>query len=417
MEGWINPAIIGTEHLGREIMLSDVRLILLVLAVAPLVYYLLSIYCVTTYFRAKGKEKPRKPRVMPPASILKPVRGLDVEAHENFTSFCRLDYPEYELIFAVADADDPAIPVIEKLQGDFPDRSIRLVTNVPRLGANEKINNLCRLVREAKYDLVVMADSDVRVESDYLQDVVAPFEDPTVGAVTAFYRVVGGANLALCLERLESFDSAASALIARRLEGKMQFAFGWTMATTKNRLREIGGWEAMADYHSDDFELGSRIARHGYRVELMRRPVSVVSPRKKLQEFLAHQLRWSIGLRNVRPVAYAGMIFTHGLPWAIVAAFAARSHDIEVAYLLTYLVLRLGTAWTAGVRGLGDSTMAKRLWLLPLYDALNFGSWVAGLFLNKIVWRGLTYRVRNGQLVPEADGLQETRAHEVVGAK
>jgi ceramide glucosyltransferase len=398
-------------------MPSTLHLFLLALAAAPLAYYLLSIYCVAGYLRSTRKEKPQEPGAMPPASILKPVRGMDLEAYENFTSFCRLDYPEYEMVFAAADADDPAIPVIEKLQRDFPDREIRLVTNVPRVGANEKINNLCRLVREAKYDLVVMADSDVRVASDYLQDVVAPFQDPMVGAVTAFYRVTGGANLSLYLEQIESIDSASSAIIARRLEGNMQFAFGWTMATTKRHLREIGGWEAIADYHSDDFELGNRIARYGHRVELMRRPVEVVSERVTLREFLAHQLRWSIGLRNVRPVGYAGMIFTHGLPWAIVAAFVIRSHEIGVAYLLAYLVLRLGTAWTAGVRGLGYRTIAKRLWLLPLYDALSFGSWVAGLFLNKIVWRGLTYRVRNGQLVPQTDGLQRTRPHEVVGAK
>jgi ceramide glucosyltransferase len=398
-------------------MQSDLRLLLLILAIAPLVYYLLSIYCVVGYFWAQGRRKRPKIQVTPPASILKPVRGVDPEAYENFASFCRLDYPEYEMVFAVADAHDPAIPVIEKLQRDFPERAIRLVTNVPRVGANEKINNLCRLVREAKYDLVVMADSDVRVQSDYLQDVVTPFQDPTVGAVTAFYRVVGGANLALDLEQLESIDSAASALLARRLEGKMQFAFGWTMATTKKHLREIGGWEAMADYHSDDFELGNRIAHHGYRVELMNRPVAVISSRESLRKFLSHQLRWSIGLRNVRPVGYAGMIFTHGLPWAIVAALEARSRGIAAAYFLAYLVLRLGTAWTAGVRGLGYGTMAKKLWLLPLYDALNFGSWVAGLFSNKIVWRGLTYRVRNGQLVPEVDGLQPIRPHEVVRAK
>ena len=394
-------------------MPSALRLILLILAVAPLVYYLLSIYCVVGYFRAQRKEKPRRPQSTPPASILKPVRGMDLEAYENFASYCRLDYPEYEMIFAVADPDDPAIPVIKKLQRDFPDRVIRLVTNVPQLGANRKTNNLCQLVREAKYDLVVMADSDVRVESDYLQDVAAPFEDPKVGAVTAFRLIVGGANLAVHLDQLECADSAASALIARRLEGKMQFAFGWTMATTKKHLTEIGGWEAMVDYHSDDFELGNRIARHGYRVELMRRPVWVVSPRETLDEFLKHELRWSIGLRNVRPVAYVGMIFTHGLPWAMVGALAAPSRHIAMAYLLAYLVLRLGMAWTAGVRGLGDTTMAEKLWLLPLRDALNFAIWTAGLFLDKIVWRGLVYRVRKGRLVPEADVMQQARPHRV----
>lgn len=192
----------------------------------------------------------------------------------------------------------------------------------------------------------------------------------------------------------------------------MQFAFGWTMATTKRHLGEIGGWEAMVDYHSDDFELGNRIARHGYRVELMPRPVTVVSPYQTLDEFFERELRWSIGLRNVRPVGYVGMIFTHGLPWAIVAAVAAPSRHIALAYLLAYVVLRLGMAWTAGVRGLGDATMAERLWLLPLRDALSFGSWLAGFFSDKIVWRGIAYRVTKGRLVPVASGMPQTRSHQ-----
>lgn len=386
-------------------MSSIIRLSILVLAVAPLAYYLLSLYCVLDYFRELRRLPPVNPSFAPPVSIVKPVRNVDREAYKNFASFCRLDYPEYEIVFAVADRDDPVIPVIQKLQQSFPMCSIRLVTAVANLGANNKVNNLCQLVQEAKYELIVMSDSDVRVEPDYLRNVVAPFSDPQVGVVTALYRGISGRGLVSALDDLGMYtDSAPAALVARKLEGKMRFAFGWTMATTKRVLSEIGGFESMVNHHSDDFELGNRISELGYRVELMRKPVAMVLPDESFGEFLKHELRWSIGLRNVRPVGYVGMLLTHGLPWTLLAgavAAAAGWDSIAVAYAVAYLVLRLGVVWTTAVWGLGDSQMGRKLFLVPLRDAISFVVWVGGFFSNKIVWRGSVYRVRKGLLFPE----------------
>ena len=389
-------------------MLPALRLMVLILAAGPLVYYVLSLYCIVDYFRTLRRLPARRDAVPPPASILKPVRGVDRDAYENFASFCRLEYPEYEMIFAVADLTDPAIPVIEKLRRDFPERQIRLVTSVERLGENNKINSFCRLVKEAKYDLLVMTDSDVRVGRDYLREVAGPFADPTVGGVTSFYRCAGGGTFAADLDMLGMcMDSVPSALVARKLEGKVQFAFGWTMATTKKHLAEIGGWEAMVNYNSDDFELGNRIARQGYRVELMREPVWMVFPEESLREFLTHELRWSIGLRNVRPAGYVGMIVTHGLPWASLAAVVAGTAGwpgVAAFYLAAYLVLRLSVAWAAGRWVLGDEMVTPRLWLVPLRDAISAVVWLVGLFSDKIKWRGLEYRVKKRLLVPISSG-------------
>jgi ceramide glucosyltransferase len=397
----------------NETVLFVFRLAVLALAVGPLVYYLLALYCTLEYFWTLRRLPPRNDSFAPPVSILKPVRGVDPGAYENFASYCRLNYPQYELVFAMADPHDAVIPVIEKLQRDFPGRAIRFVTDVPRVGENNKVNSLCRLVKEARYDLLVMTDSDVRVESDYLRDVVAPFADKSVGAVTSFYRCAGGGTLAADLDMLGMcMDSVPSALVARRLEGKVQFAFGWTMATTKQRLAEIGGWEAMANHHSDDFELGNRIAGKGYRVELMREPVSMNFPKEKFDEFLQHELRWSVGLRNVRPAGYAGMVFTHGLPWVILAALVAAVSGwttLAASYLLAYLILRLGLAYTAGVWGLRDHKIARKLWLAPLRDAVSAAVWFAGFFTDRVRWRGLEYRVRNRLLEP----LRDTRAEEL----
>jgi ceramide glucosyltransferase len=390
-----------------ETVLSLVRLAVLVLAIGPLVYYLLSLYCTVEYFRTLRSLPPRDDSFSPPVSILKPVRGVDEGAYENFASYCRLDYPEYELVFAMADPQDPVIPVVQRLQRDFPERSIRFVTDVPRVGENNKVNSLCRLVKEAQYDLLVMTDSDVRVERDYLREVVAPLADARTGAVTSFYRCMGGGTLAADLDMLGMcMDSAPSALVARRLEGRVQFAFGWTVATSKERLAEIGGWESMANHHSDDFELGNRIACKGHRVELMRQPVWMVFPEENFSDFLRHELRWAIGLRNVRPAGYAGMIFTHGLPWAILAASVAAAAGwagLAVFYVVAYLILRIGVAYAAGVWGLQDRTVAAKLWLAPMRDAVSAAVWFAGFFTDRILWRGLEYRVRDRLLEPAGD--------------
>ncbi len=385
-------------------MLSTLRFSFLILAVAPLAYYLLSFYCVLDFFRGLRRLPAVDRSFTPAVSIIKPVRNIDREAYENFASFCRLDYPEYEIVFAVAEPEDPVIPIIQKIQQDFPKRSIRLVTSAAHLGANHKVNNLCQAVQAARHEMVVMSDSDVRVESDYLREVVAPFSDAEVGVVTALYRGIQGSSLGSVLEHLGMCtDSAPAALVARRLEGNMRFAFGWTMATTKRVLSEIGGFESMVNHHSDDFELGNRISELGYRVELMRTPVGMVLPDESFREFLKHELRWSIGLRNVRPAGYLGMLFTHGLPWTLVAVAVASFAGwggLAVAYALAYLVLRLSLVWTTAVWGLGDTEIERKLLLVPLRDAISFVVWLSGFFFNKVVWRGSVYRVRKGLLIP-----------------
>ena len=385
------------------LMLSVICIAALVLAVGPLVYYALSLYCIVEYFWASKKRPISDYSFSPPASILKPVRGVDSTAYENFVSYCALDYPEYEIIFAVGSSDDPVVPVVRKLQRNFPSCKIRLITDVERLGENDKVNNLCRLVKEAKYDLLVMTDSDVRVESDYLREVAAPFAAPNVGAVTSFYRCSGGGTLASDLDMLGMCsDSVPNALVARKLEGNVQFAFGWTMATMKQHLAEVGGWESMVNHHSDDFELGNRIAAKGHRVELMRKPVTMMFGSETFEDFFLHELRWSIGLRNVRPSGYIGAVFTHGLPWALLAATVAILSGWTIAALLcvaAYLSLRLSMAWAAGVWGLGDKSIAAKLWLIPLRDSISAVVWITGLFTDKIRWRGVEYHVRNKLLL------------------
>ncbi len=378
-----------------------IRGAVLLLAVGPLVFYALTLAVSVPFFREKRKAPPED-AALPPASILKPVRGLDRDAYENFASFCRLDYPQYEVVFCVSDADDPSIPVIDKLRRDFPQRTVRLLIGAPEAGASSKVNKLCRLAREARYDLLVISDSDVRVGPRYLREVAAPFGDPQVGAVTAFFRSLfsNPASFGATLDAAgAAVEFATSAILARRLEG-IKFTLGATMATTRARLAEIGGFEALANHHADDYELGNRIAARGYRVELIREPVWLIFPPETLGQFLRHELRWTIGLRNVRAGGHAAMVFTFGLPWTLLAVAVAPSGAVSFAYVLAYLLLRYAVYGVVGIWGLNDPVVRRAWWLAPLRDAANFAVWVASFFSSKIHWRGREFRVKKGLLVP-----------------
>lgn len=373
---------------------------ILLLAIGPLIFYLLTLWAALDFFWRKKKEPLAQSNYLPPVSILKPVRGLDREAYENFASFCRLDYPEYEVLFCVSGPDDPAVPIIEKLQRDFPDCWIRLLIGFPEVGASGKVNKLCRLVREANYDLLVISDSDIRVPPNYLREVAAPFVDPKVGGVTVFFRSLMSGSAGATLDAAGSaVEFAASALLSQKLEG-IEFMLGATMATTKERLGAIGGFEALANHYVDDYELGRRIARQGYRVELTGTPVNMVYPRESLRQFFRHELRWTIGLRNVRPGGHAALALTFGLPWTILAVLAAPSAAVAVFYVVAYLVLRFAVYLTVGVWGLEDRVVRRHWWMAPLRDGINFAVWVASFFSNRILWRGLEFRVKKGLLIP-----------------
>ncbi len=373
-----------------------IRDALLMLALASLAYYLVAIIAALRLFRGRDFALPV---FTPPISILKPIYGLDRETYQNYASFCLQDYPNYEILFCVSDQHDPAVPVIEELARNFPERMIKLIVGVEPLGVSDKVNKLCRLVREAQHEIVVLSDSDVRVEPRYLLAIAAPFRDPEVGAVTCLYRGLTDGSLAANLEALgNSTDFTAGVLVAWLL-GDVDFTLGATMATTKARLAEIGGFESLVDHFSDDYELGNRIASQGHRVELSTFPVSIVYPHQTLGDAFRHQLRWNLSIRYSRPAGHFGLIFTQGLPLAILAAIAAPSAAWAVSLIIGYLVLRGLSAWVIGVWGMRDPLLRRRMESLPLRDAFAFVVWLASFFPQRIHWRGQQFYVRDKRLV------------------
>jgi ceramide glucosyltransferase len=370
----------------------------LLLTAAPLVYYAAATFAAWRFFTRERRRKARN--YTPGASLLKPVRGTDFATYDNYRSFCLQSYPEYEILFAVNDAADAAVPLIHRLIAEFPSRQIRLVVGAENLGANRKVNKLARLSREAQHEILVLTDGDVRVGPNYLREVVAPFVDESVGAVTSFYRGIAEANLGAELEAVgASSDFFAGVLMAELTEG-VNFALGASIVTTKRWLSKIGGFESIAGMLADDYELGLRIAQAGGRVVLSCEPVWTTYPAQTAKTFWDHQLRWARTVRLCRPLSYFGLIFTLGLPWVALAALVAPTRWIAAAYLAAYLVLRHVMAWTVGVWGVGDDVLRKKLWLVPVRDAIYAAVWLAGFASNRITWGGQEYAMRKGQMVP-----------------
>jgi ceramide glucosyltransferase len=380
------------------------REVIFAAALAPLAFYLFSAWAAWRFFQ-NSRAAAHADDHTPPVSVLKPLRGLDRGAYDNFASFCRQEYPEYEILFAVSDENDPAVPVVRRLIRDFPEIPLRLLVNRERKGANDKVGKLCLLAHEASHPLLVITDSDVRVQPDYLRKLAALFADPKVGAATALYRAMEAPSFGAVMDTMGSLSFSGSALVARALEG-LTFTMGSTAAITRERLAEIGGFAPLLDMHSDDYELGRRVAQKGYRVELAPDPVEMEFPSENLGDYLRHELRWLVGLRHIRRGGHFGLLMTQGIAWTATAAVLASSLTASAAWLSAYLIIRLLSGYVIGVWGLRDPVVRRKLWLLPLHDLFWFFLWLASFAINRIEWRGLVFTLEKGRMIPVASRPQ-----------
>jgi ceramide glucosyltransferase len=380
-----------------------------VITVCSIGYYALCLWSAARFLRwRRAGEGAHPTQTLSPISILKPLKGTDPEMYQSFRSHCLQDYPEFEIIFGVSDADDPAIAFVERLQAEFTQIPIRLVLCEKILGANTKVSNLAQMLPEARHQHIVVNDSDIRVEADYLRSVATPLLVPTVGLVTCLYRGVAGASIGSRLESLFiSTDFSAGVLVARLLEGGIHFGLGSTLAFRRSDLAAIGGFEALADYLADDYELGRRIAGLGLNVELSGTVVETFLPRYGWKQFLDHQLRWARTIRDSRPGGYAGLVATFGLPWAVFSLICARGAGWAWALLAATVFMRYAVALVVGRTVLQDRQVPNWLALVPVRDFAAALVWLMGLAGNTVRWRGDSFKLKNGKLLrvrPEGRG-------------
>ena len=370
------------------------------MAAIPFVYYLIAIYSSWRYFKQPAQSL--DPAFTPPVSILKPIRGLDPEAYENLASFCRQDYPHYEIVFCVDSGDEPVTSVLERLKADFTERQIRVLHGSGRVAANDKVAKLARLVSEARHEVVVISDSDVRVRPDYLRQMTAPLRDSKVGAVTCFYTPIRIHTFADHLQTIGmTSDFYPGVLVAWQLDG-IKFALGTTIATTRTRLAGFGSYTSIENQPADDLLVGRLIAEQGYEVVLLPYVIETVPDYHSLRALLHKRLRWLVVMRHMRPSGHIGLLLTQGLPWSMAAAAAHPSAAIAAVYLGAYFGLRLVLTWTVGVHGLRQPRFWAQMPLIPLWDAAAFVIWLASFLRRSIRWRGADYYIREGKLVPVA---------------
>jgi ceramide glucosyltransferase len=319
--------------------------------------------------------------------------------YENFRSHCLQDYREFEIIFGVSDTNDPAIPLVERLQAEFPRIAIRLMVCTERLGANTKVSNLAQMVREAHYEYLLVNDSDIRVDTDYLRRVLAPLDDPKIGLVSCLYRGISNSTVGSRLESLGiSTDFCPGVLVARTVEGAIRFGLGSTLAFRRCDLAAIGGFESLADYLADDYQLGSRIAALGMKVQLSPVAVETLLPEYTFRGFFDHQLRWARTVRDSRRWGYLGLGLTFGLPWALLSLIFAHGAAWAWGLLAAVTMARFAVAVAVGRLVLQDRQIGKLLVLIPLRDCVAVFVWLASFTGHSIAWRGELFTLANGRL-------------------
>ncbi len=335
----------------------------------------------------------------PPVSILKPLRGTDRQMYESFRSHCLQDYPRYEIVFGVNDANDEAVAEVERLRREFPAHEIRLVVCPEPMGSNRKVSNLAQMMREAKYEYIVVNDSDIRVERDYLRRIVAPMEDGRTGMVTCLYRAEAGRSLASRMEAVTiATDFAGGVLCAVELEGGLHFGLGSTLAFPRAAAEAIGGLEALVEYLADDHELGRMIAEAGYKVVLSEVVVETFLPEYGWRAMFEHQLRWARTVRDLRKWGYVGVLLTFGLPWAMAAAVCAGGAAWSLVLLGAVTAARFASGYLLCGLILNDRQTLGDLWLIPARDVVGVAIWFASFGGDTIVWRGEKFHLKDGKL-------------------
>lgn len=372
------------------------RYILLVFAATAFIYYLLAVYGSWRFF-SQSKNQTDGPEFTPPVSCFKAIRGLDEGAYENFASLCRQDYPEYEILICV-DQSDPTLPVIRRLMQEFPQTKIRLFFGPDHLAINDKVARLDRLSKEARHDVWVLSDGDVRVEPDYLRSVVAPLRDPKVGGVTCLYSAAHSRSIPEKLQEIGMLcDFFPSIMVAWLLDG-VKFGFGQTIVTTRQGVQGFGGFEAIENRPADDLLICRLVAESGFHIELLPYVVQTTPDFRSMKDLVIKRIRWMTVMRHMRPWGHLGLIFTFGLIWSLLAFGVMPSLATGIIFLGGYALCRVLMTWLVGGYGIKEPGLWRKMPLVPVFDLLAFLIWLASFTRRTIRWRGVDYILRDGML-------------------
>ncbi len=346
-----------------------------------------------THYHPRGSYQP-------PVSLLKPVHGAEPGLEAHLATFFEQDYPQYEILFCARQLDDAGLAIARRVTERYPHVPVQFLASGEPTVPNAKLLSLEVMAQRARYDIFIISDSDVRVQRNYVRDVVAPFEDTRVGAVTCLYR--GDAAQGGIWSGIEaaamSIEMTAGVLVAEMLEG-MKFALGPTMAIRRESLKEIGGFLPMGEYCSDDFLLGNRVAALGHTVVLSEHVIDHVVLHEDFWPSMQHQARWMKSTRFSRPKGHLGTALTFSVPFGILTAIAAcalRWPTLAAAALVWSVCSRMLLAWTVSRSVLHERSPWESVLLYPVRDLLGIFFWAASYGSRKIFWRNEIYLLESG---------------------
>jgi ceramide glucosyltransferase len=387
------------HHHAWFFVLSTVRPLLIVICASASGFYLYAVYAARDLLGRvdAGGDRESEPAI----SILKPLRGLDRDAAENFASFCRQDYGRWEILFGAEDKKEPSLEAAYAVAREHPGADIRFVIGPLAPGANPKVRMLSRLAREARHPLILVSDSDIRAGQGHLKAMAAPLSDARVGVVTCLYRTDGDGLVGKLDSLSLSTEFLPEALVARKLEG-MSFAMGAGILIRREVLEEIGGFAAIENGLADDYLLGKLPSGAGHRVELARDVVDHRLGTRTLRDLHARQTRWNMGIRTSRPWGYAGLVFTQGTAAALLFLLATGGSAFGWSLAAATLAIRLGVAWFLAARCLDDRSIGRLLWLVPIRDLVGTALWLSAFFGSTVEWRGRRFRVGPGGRILDA---------------
>lgn len=390
-------------------MLSALLFATIAILGSSFIYLILAIAGVLRFAR-----KTRRAIVSPdwvPVTVLKPICGLEPGLLENLRSFCDQDFATYQVIFGVRDPKDPAIPLIEKVIGEFPDNDLTLVVNQRIIGGNYKVSNLANMFDQARHDIIIIADSDMRVGRDYLRAVATPFLKTEVGAATCLYSGTGTGNLASRLGAMFINDWFLPSALIPTMFGELKFCFGATMAIRREALVAIGSFEALANVLADDYMLGSATVEQGYKVELVPYVVENMVSENNFRSLFEHETRWARTIRSVQPGGYALSFITEVFPLSLLTAvpvyLLTSSMLWAVLPVVGALALRTSLHYVVQTKLAGG--VAYSPWLIPLRDLFSLAVRIGSFFGREVRWRDQVMTVRTNSLLDPALELSATR--------
>lgn len=338
----------------------------------------------------------------PTVTVLKPLAGVEAELFENLCSFVDQAYPQVQVIFGVADANDPAIEIAQRVIARFPDADLSLVVGDGTVAANPKIANLSAMIEHAKYDLLVAVDADMRVDSAYIDSVAAAFDDPRVGAVTALYCGVPIGGLASQLGASYINEQFAPSVLVANLVEPLTYCFGSTMAVRRSVLEEIGGLGALGTHIGDDYVLGKLVTERGYRVALAPCVVHNIVYEPDVRTLAEHELRWARTIRAQRPLGYATLFVTQPVLCAALIVCATAG---SLASWIAFAAAFASRVLLADAARRAFPASRPPMWSIPMRDALTAAVWIGGFFARSVRWRDRRYSIgRDGNV---ATSLQQ----------